>query len=99
MTNKEKERQARKHYQAWERSEDYALEFAYKSFSVYKARAWRYCLEKQAELNGRGLKVITHNSNIFTAGFEYYDEEAQTVKFYYITPSYDCAIEIPADML
>ena len=47
MTKKQMERQARKHYKAWERSEDYALEFAYKSFSVNKARAWRYCQEKK----------------------------------------------------
>ena len=99
MTNREKERQARKHYKAWERSEDYALEFAYDSFSVYKARAWRYCQEKQAKLNGRGLKVITHNYHKFTAGFEYQDEKARTVKFYYITPLYECAIDITADML
>ena len=99
MNAKEMERQARNHYEAWKRSEDYALDSVYGSYSVYKARAWRYCQEKQAELNGRGLKVISHNTNIFTAGFEYYDEKAQTVKFYYITPSYDCAIDITADML
>lgn len=99
MTNREKERQARKHYYAWKRSKDYALESVYKSFSVYKARAWRYCQEKQAELNGRGLKVISHNTCIFTVGFEYYDEKAQTAKFYYITPSYECTIDITADML
>ena len=99
MTNREKERQAREHYNAWKRSDDYALESVYKRFSVYKARAWRYCQEKQAELNGYGLKVITHNTTIFTAGFEYYDEKAQTLKFYYITPSYDIAIDITEDML
>lgn len=99
MTNREKERQARKRYNAWERSEDYALEFVYNSFSTRKARAWRYCQEKQAELNGYGLKVISHNTSIFTAGFEYYDEKTQTVKFYYITPSYDCAVDITADMM
>ena len=99
MTTKEKERQAMNHYKAWERSEDYALEFVYNSFSANKARAWRYCREKQAELNGYRLKVITHNCMVFTAGFEYYDEKAQTVKFYYIAPTFDCAIEITADML
>ena len=99
MTRKEMERQARNHYKAWERSEDYALEFSYKSYSANKARAWRYCREKQTELNGYGLKVITHNACIFTAGFEYYDEKAQAVKFYYITPSYECAVDITADML
>ena len=99
MTNKEKERQARNHYKAWERSKDYALEFVYNSFSANKARAWRYCHTKQAELNGYGLKIISHTLQMFTAGFEYYDEKAQTVKFYYITPSYECAIDITADML
>lgn len=99
MTRKEMKRQARNHYNAWKRSTDYALESAYKSFSTYKARAWRYCQEKQAELNGCGLKVITHNSSIFTAGFEYCDEKAGTAKFYYIAPSYDCAIDITEDML
>ena len=93
------ERQARKHYKAWERSEDYTLAFVYNSFSVQKALAWRHCQEKQIELNGYGLKVITHNYHKFTAGFEYYDEKARTVKFYYITPLYECAIDITADML
>ena len=99
MTKKQMERQARVHYEAWKRSKDYALESAYKSFSVYKARAWRYCQEKQSELNGRELKVIAHNSQIFTAGFEYCDENVGTAKFYYITPSYDCSVDITADML
>ena len=99
MTNREKERQAKNHYKEWERSEDYALEFVYNSFSEHKARAWRYCQTKQAGLNGYGLKVISYNKRTFTAGFEYYDEKEQTVKFYYITPSYECAIDITADML
>lgn len=99
MTNREKERQARKHYKAWERSEVYALNFAYNSFSEHKARAWRHCQEKAIELIGSGLKIISHNPRIFTAGFEYYDEKAQTVKFYYITPSYECSVDITADML
>lgn len=99
MTNKEKERQAKQHYKAWERSEDYALEFAYNSFSAHKAQAWRRCQEKQIELNGQGLKVITHNTCKFTAGFEYYDEKEEALKFYYISPSFDCSIDITADML
>lgn len=99
MTKREMERQAKNHYKAWERSEDYALEFVYNSFSNAKARAWRYCREKQAELNGYDLKVISYNCMVFTAGFEYYDEKAKAVKFYYIAPTFDCAVEITADML
>ena len=99
MTAKQMERQARNHYKEWKRSGDYALDSVYGSYSANKARAWRYCQEKAIELNGRGLKVITHNSQIFTVGFEYCDEKTGTAKFYYITPSYDCTIDITADML
>ena len=99
MTVKQMERQARNHYKAWERSGDYTLDFVYGSYSANKARAWRHCQEKATELNGYELKAISHNRRIFTAGFEYYDEKAQTVKFYYITPSYECAVNITADML
>lgn len=54
---------------------------------------------KKAELNGNGLKIISHNTSIFTAGFEYCDEKDGTAKFYYITPSYDCAVDITVDMM
>ena len=62
-------------------------------------RAWRYCQEKQSELNGYGLKVITHNCMKFTAGFEYMDSDTGEVRFYYITPSFDWDIPVIADTL
>lgn len=93
------ERQARNHHKAWKCSGADTLEHVYKSYSGAKLQAWRYCEAKTRELNGYGLKVITHNCMVFTAGFEYYDEKAQTVKFYYIAPTFDCAIEITAYML
>ena len=99
MTRKEKERQARKHYKAWERSEDYTIEHVYKSYSWAKLQAWRYCEAKMCELNGYGLKVITHNRMVFTAGFEYQDGDTGEARFYYITPSFECTILITADML
>lgn len=99
MTKNEQKRQARKHYEAWKRSEDYALDFAYERYSYGKLSAWRYCESKARELNGTGLKVITHNCMVFTAGFEYFDEREGACMFYYISPSFDCAVEITADML
>lgn len=99
MTKNEQKRQAKKHYDAWKRSEDYALEFAYGRYSANKKRAWRCCQEKEIALNGSGLKVITHNCMVFTAGFEYFDEKTGVCMFYYISPLFDCAIEITADML
>ena len=67
MTAKEMERQARNHYKGWKRSEAYTLEHVYKKHSVLKERAWRHCHEMQTELNGYGLKVITHTYHMFTA--------------------------------
>ena len=99
MTAKQMERQAKNHYKEWKRSGDYALVSVYGSYSAKKARAWRYCQGKATELNGYELKAISHNPWVFTAGFEYYDEKTQTVKFYYITPSYECAVNITADMI
>ena len=99
MTAKQMERQARNHYKAWERSEDYTLDFVYGSYSANKAWAWRYCQERQAKLNGYGLKVITHNCMVFTAGFEYMDRDTGEARFYYIAPSFDWDIPITADML
>ena len=99
MTAKQKESQARNHYKEWKRSGDYTLDCVYGSYSAKKERAWRYCQRKTTELNGYELKAISHNRWMFTAGFEYYDEKAQTVKFYYITPSYECAVNITVDML
>ena len=43
----------------------------YKSFSVAKLLAWEYCKDKCSELNGRNLIVLSHNSSVFTAAFEY----------------------------
>lgn len=99
MKAKEMERQAREHYKQWERSGDYSLNSVYGRYSVYKARAWRYCQERQAKLNGYGLKVITHNCMVFTAGFEYMDSDTGEARFYYIAPSFDWDIPITADML
>ena len=45
------------------------------------------------EYSGWGLKVITANTYIFTAGFEFTGEEGQ-VMFMYITPSQNTAVEV-----
>lgn len=99
MTAKQMERNARNHYEAWKQSKDYSLEFVYGRFSANKARAWRYCQERQAKLNGYGLKIISYNSQKFTAGFEYMDSDAGEARFYYIAPLFDWDIPVTADML
>lgn len=47
------------------------LDDVYKSYSVAKLHAWEYCQRMCDKMNGRRLTVLSHNSNFFTAAFEY----------------------------
>ena len=76
-------------YRAWENSRDYSLDHCFNSYSTAKARAWEYCEKLFHKYDGYGLKVISHNGWIFTAGFEFADPETGEIKFMYITPSKD----------
>ena len=87
-------KQAQASYEAYRNSKMSDLSDAYKDWSTEKARAWRYCEELCEKRNGFGLKVISKNSYMFTAGFEYVDEDG-CVRFEYITPSYDIDIDCP----
>ena len=62
------------------------LDDVYGRYSSAKYRAWRDCKRRCAEKNGYCLSVITHNTNVFTAGFMYEGEMGKT--FYVITPCY-----------
>lgn len=78
---------------AYARSDTYCLADAYGSYSRAKAEAWKYCEEKRDRYDGWGLKVITHNSFMFTAGFEFENPETGAVSLCIITPSEDFAFE------
>ena len=47
------------------------LDDVYKSYSAEKLRAWGCCQRICDSMNGRHLTVLSHNSNFFTAAFEY----------------------------
>ena len=47
------------------------LDDVYNTYSVAKRNAWEYCQRKCESMNGRRLTVLSHNSNFFTAAFEY----------------------------
>ena len=81
-------------YQAYENSRDYSLDSCYGSYSYAKARAWDYCVNLYQKHNGYGLKVISHNGWVFTAGFTFADPETGVMKMMYITPSADKIWEI-----
>lgn len=62
------------------------LDDVYGRYSTAKYRAWRDCERRCAERKGYCLSVITHNTNVFTAGFMYDGNPGKM--FYVITPSY-----------
>lgn len=89
------ERSALRAYPLWERSTADSLSHVYSRYSDAKARAWEYCQNLQFKYNGWGLRVVTHNQQMFTAGFLFEDPETGVLKYMHITKSYDCSVEVP----
>lgn len=92
MTIRQQERTARGNLNRYATSDMYDIFDAYGRPSIYKVRAWEYCKELCHKFSGWGLKVISRNTSIFTAGFEYADPETGEVIFMYINPRYDIAV-------
>lgn len=65
---------------------------AYKKPSRDKWRAWNHCRNLCNAFGGFNLKVISKNTYMFTAGFQYIDEDSGEERFMYITPSYEVVI-------
>jgi hypothetical protein len=80
-------------YEVYNRSGMYSLDDAYGSYSKDKRDAWHYCERLMDEYSGYGLKVISANGWMFTAGFMFCGEEGQLM-FMYITKNYDIAVEV-----
>lgn len=91
MTNADK-RQALSRYESYKRSNATSLYHVYSSYSHAKAEAWEYCVRLMGEKDGHGLRIISSNSYMFTAGFEYEEDGKQM--FMYISPSKDVAVEV-----
>lgn len=80
---------AREHYSAYLKSTSHDLYDVYSSYSIYKARAYNRCRDLMLDMNGWGLRILSHNSQAFTVGFEYPDSETGEICFAYITKDYD----------
>ena len=93
MTIKQQERNAKAHIRNYDRSTATSLSDVYGRFSTAKARAWEYCKDLCATSNGWGLKVISHNTNFFSAGFLFTDPETGVVRFMFIAPAYDIEVD------
>ena len=91
MTNADK-RQALAHYESYKRSTATELHHVYGSYSAAKAQAWKYCRDLMIKKNGHGLRIISANRWMFTAGFEYEEDGKQM--FMYITKTKDVAVEV-----
>lgn len=74
----------------YNRSDEYELYQAYGSISSAKMKAWEYCKELCYKKTGTGLKIISHNSFQFTAGFTY--EENGKKYLMYISKAMDLPI-------
>jgi hypothetical protein len=86
-----------KAYSEYMKSNNRHLWDVYGHYSQYKERAFNYCRElayihKSPYVGFGELKIISHNSQVFTIGF--LGEINDRLAFFYITPSYDRYIYI-----
>lgn len=77
----------------YEKSTATNLSEVYGRYSTKKAEAFNYCLNLMKRYNGWGLRILTHNSFVFTAGFEFVDPITSHAMVMYITPSKNEAVE------
>lgn len=101
MTIRQQIRTAEANYARYLASKMDDLYKAYDKASTNKWRAWDYCKELEYQYGGGHfkydclpLKVISKNTFVFTAGFEFVDEETGELMFMYITPNYNIAVSV-----
>lgn len=88
------ERTALSRYADYQRSNATELCDVYDNYSIAKARAYSYCVRLMQEYDGWGLRIISHNVFMFTAGFLFRDPDTDALKFMYITKTSDTAVEV-----
>ena len=71
----------------YERSTARSLADVYGNYSRAKADAFNYCRRLMAEHNGEDLRILSHNTFIFTAAFMMWSDETGEPLLMYITPS------------
>lgn len=87
-------KKARLMVQAFQRAPYKTLWDAYKDPSREKERAWWRCQELCKAMNGRGLRITSHNCQFFTAAFSFEDPETGVLQVAYITPNHDYEMEM-----
>lgn len=89
-------RKANNHLSLYNRGiyDGHTLRDVYGNFSIYKERAFNYCVELMNALNGRGLVIMSHSSQVFSVGFLFTHPETGRDCFAYITRDYNRFCEI-----
>ena len=85
-------KQFRAVYRAYKWSNMTTLDDLYKSASIYKYRAYNYCIDLYNKLNGYDFKIIGGNCNTFSVGFKFVENDIEY--FAYITKDYNRKIAI-----
>ena len=85
------------HYRQWQLTSTKYLWDVYGKFSQKKVRAYEYCEELMHRYGGRGLRILSHNTYMFTVGFECCHPETGEACFAYITPSHDRYVKLPTE--
>ena len=93
MTKKEQIKCAEKALAIYEFSDIRDLCDCYRSYSMEKSMAYHKIREEMYSLGGQDLRIISHNLNVFTCGYTYYNRETDTQKFVYHTPTYRVEID------
>lgn len=90
----QRQRTAKNNITAYENSTMHSLYDAYNKVSDAKLKAWAYCRELCAKYDGFNLKVVSFNTFVFTAGFEFVNKETGECMYMHITPNYDTAVSM-----
>ena len=77
----------------YERATATRLSDVYGRCSEAKQRAFNYCHRLMQEYNGDDMKILSHNTFVFTAAFLFEDQETGAINIMRITPSKNEAVE------
>lgn len=82
-------KEARYITEQYKRSKATCLADVYGRYSSKKVEAFDYCRRLMAEHDGSDLRILSANTYIFTAAFQFMNKETGEAMLMYITPSKD----------
>ena len=93
--NRKHQRVAEYAYSAYKCSNKFCLEQCYGRYSQAKENAMDYCLNLMEMFEGEGFRIISHNCNVFSVGFEFVNPITGVLSLAYITRDYNRCCDIP----